>query len=65
MTRKYTRMVLDMMEDGVMSSEAIAEMCLSYMSEADVEDMCRANDLVEDEDEGDEFPLSMEYDEGE
>ena len=65
MTRKYTRMILDMMEDGVMSSEAIAEMCLGFMSEADVEEMCRANDLVEDEDEGDEFPLSMEYDEGE
>jgi hypothetical protein len=31
-----------------------------------VEDMMRANDLVEDEDDiEDDFPLSLEYDEGE
>ena len=72
--RKYTTMVLAMMDEGVMSPLAVAEMCLAYMSEDDVKDMCRANDLldeededrlVEDEDYNDDFPLSMEYDEGE
>ena len=59
--RKYTTMVLDMMDEGVMDPKAIAEMCLAYMSEADVEDMCRSNDILpedeyEDEDEYDGQP---------
>ena len=65
--RKYTNMVLDMMEEGVMTPAAIAEMCLAYMSEDDVKDMCRANDILDeaDDDYNDDFPLSLEYDEGE
>jgi len=56
--RKYTTMVMDMMDEGVMSPQAVADMCLAYMSEADVEDMCRANDILpeEDEDEDDGQP---------
>ena len=54
--RKYTKMVLDMMDEGVMSPAAIAEMCLSYMSEDDVKDMCQSNDLLPEEDEGDGQP---------
>ena len=72
--RDYTTKLLGMMDDGIMSPQAIAEMCLAYMSEDDVKDMCRANDIldeededriVEDEDYDDSFPLSLEYDEGE
>jgi hypothetical protein len=66
-------MILAMMDEGVMSPAAIAEMCLAYMSEDDVKDMCRANDILDEEDEDriveeeydDSFPLSLEYDEGE
>jgi hypothetical protein len=29
-------------------------MCLAYMSEADVEDMMRANDILDEEDEEDD-----------
>lgn len=54
--RKYTNMVMDMMDEGVMSPKAIADMCLAYMSEDDVEDMCRANDLLPEEDEADGQP---------
>lgn len=54
--RKYTNMVMDMMDEGVMSPKAIADMCLAYMSEADVEDMCRDNDLLPEEDEDDGQP---------
>jgi hypothetical protein len=43
-----------MMDDGVMDPKAVAEMCLAYMSEADVEDMMRSNDLLLDEDEEDD-----------
>ena len=54
--RKYTNMVLDMLPEGMstMSAQDIAEMCLAYMSEDDVRDMCRANDLFPEEDEEDE-----------
>ena len=51
--RKYTNMVLDMMDEGVIDPKAVAEMCLAYMSEAEVEDMCRDNDLLPEEDEYD------------
>jgi hypothetical protein len=64
--RTYTNKMIEMMDDGLVVPQSIAEMCLAYMSEADVEDMMRANDLVEDEDDiEDDFPLSLEYDEGE
>jgi hypothetical protein len=53
MTRKCTIALLEMMDDGVMDPKAVAEMCLAYMSEADVEDMMHSNDLLVDEDEDD------------
>jgi len=56
MTRKYTRKLLEWMDEGIMDPKSIVEMCLSYMSEDDVKDMCQANDIeffedIEDEDE--------------
>jgi len=52
--RKYTTLVMDMMEEGVISAQAVADMCLAYMSEADVEDMCRDNDLLPEEEQDEE-----------
>ena len=49
--RKYTTSLLEMMDDGVMDAKAVAEMCLAYMSEDDVEDMMRGNDLLLDEED--------------
>ena len=49
--RKYTTSLLEMMDDGVMDAKAVAEMCLAYMSEDEVEDMMRSNDLLADEDD--------------
>ena len=49
--RKYTTKLLEMMDEGLISAEAVAEMCLAYMSEDDVKDMCRANDLLLDEED--------------
>ena len=49
--RDYTTKLIDMMDEGLISAAAVAEMCLAYMSEADVEDMMRANDIVEDEED--------------
>ncbi len=52
MTREYTTKLLEMMDEGLISAEAVAEMALAYMSEDDVKDMMQANDIVDyDEDE--------------
>jgi hypothetical protein len=55
--REYTSKLIAMMDEGLISAEAVAEMALAYMSEDDVKDMCRANDLLigeDDEEEDDE-----------
>jgi hypothetical protein len=56
MTREYTTKLLEMMDEGLISAEAVAEMALAYMSEDDVKDMVRANDLMPwlEDDEEDE-----------
>jgi hypothetical protein len=43
-----------MMDEGLISAEAVAEMALAYMSEDDVKDMCLANDLLIGEDDEEE-----------
>ena len=54
MTREYTTKLLEMMDEGLISAEAVAEMALAYMSEDDVKDMCLANDLLIGEDYDDD-----------
>ena len=51
--RTQTTRLLEMMDEGLISAQSVAEMALSYMSEADVADMMRSNDIL-DEDELDE-----------
>jgi len=54
-TREWTIKLLDAMEDGAIDPKVVAEMCLQYMSEADVADMCHDNDIFqEDENAEDE-----------
>lgn len=55
-TRKYTNRLLDAVEDGIIDKDAVISACVNYMSEDDVEDMCRINDfmyIIDDEDEDD------------
>ena len=52
--RKETNRVLEMVEDGVIDWEDIARIALNWMSEDDVADMLRANDLIFDEEEDEE-----------
>jgi hypothetical protein len=54
--RTQTTKLLEMMDEGLISAEAVAEMALAYMSEDDVADMMRANDILDEDDD--------EYDEG-
>ena len=43
--RQWTCALIDAMESGIVSPQAVADMALAYMSEYDVEQMMRANDL--------------------
>ena len=49
--RTQTNKLLEMMDEGLISAQAIAEMALSYMSEDDVADMMRSNDILDDEED--------------
>jgi hypothetical protein len=49
MSRPYTTKLLEMMEEGIITHEQVANMCLAYMSEFDVKDMMFSNDIVEEE----------------
>ena len=63
--RKWTNLVCTAMDEGMLSPEAIAEMCLAFMSEDDVEEMCRNNDLcnfLEPEDDDADYDDSMDGD---
>ena len=54
--RTQTNRLIDMMDEGLISAAAVAEMALAYMSEDDVADMMRANDILDEEDEDDGQP---------
>ena len=51
--REATEKLIDFAEEGVLSWETIARAALDYMSEAEVADMARCNDFIEDEEEDD------------
>ena len=53
--REYTIKLMEMMDEGMITAETVVEMCLAYMSEDDVKDMCRANDILDEDDEDDEW----------
>ena len=74
MTRKYTNMLLEMIDDGLIDRDLVINACLKYMSEDDVQDMMEANEFIEeqyedeDEDDDDDYtvtgcdPDEYEYD---
>ena len=45
-TRKVTNQILELVDEGVLDPQTVLEACLSYMSEADVADMARSNELL-------------------
>ena len=49
MTRKYTNKLIDMVDEGIVSAYDVVIAAVNYMSEAEVEDMMRCNDLIIDE----------------
>jgi len=62
--RKYTNMLLEMIDDGLIDRDLVINACLKYMSEDDVQDMMEANEFIEeqyeDEDEDDGQPDEMQ-----
>lgn len=53
--RNTTNKVLNLADEGLISYRTLAEMALKWMSEDDVAEMARANELfIDDEDDGEE-----------
>lgn len=50
-TRKTTNKILELIDDGMISARDVVTVCLKWMSEDDVADMCRANDVYFEEDD--------------
>lgn len=46
-TRKYTNMLLELLEAGVLDKDNVILACMCYMSEDDVKDMCEKNEYIE------------------
>jgi hypothetical protein len=44
-----------MMDEGLISAQSVAEMALAYMSEDDVADMMRCNDILDEDEEDEEW----------
>lgn len=51
MTRKVTKQILEMLDEGILNKDALIRACLDYMSEAEVADMAHINGFVDDDDE--------------
>lgn len=49
--RESTNLLIEMMDNGMLSPRSVAMACLGYMSEDDVSDMARSNEFIPDEDE--------------
>ena len=58
MTCKYTDLLLDLIEDGLLDRDTVIEACVLYMSEDQVQDMMESNRFIpeqfEDEEEEDD-----------
>lgn len=44
-TRKATNKLLEMVDNGLLSTTSVVTMCLKWMSEDDVKEMCKANEI--------------------
>lgn len=49
MKREYTNKLLEMIEEGILDRDTVILAFCSYMSEDEVEDMMKANEMVEEE----------------
>jgi len=45
--RQFSCRLLELIDDGLLDPTSVVEMCVTYMSEADVKDMCWQNELMD------------------
>jgi hypothetical protein len=53
-SRKHTVKLMDLLAEGLLDADTVLEACLCYMSDSDVEDMMRSNDMLPKEEYEDE-----------
>ena len=53
-TREVTNKILEMIDTCGLDAKDVALMCLKWMSEDEVKEMCEANEIYFDEDEDDD-----------
>ena len=51
MARKQTNYLLELIDSGMIDAQAVVLMALKYMSEDEVADMMRVNDILVEDDE--------------
>jgi hypothetical protein len=51
MTREVTEQILEDIEHGILDKDTVIMSCLKFMSEDDVAEMARINELLPEEDE--------------
>jgi hypothetical protein len=52
--REASNKLLEMVHEGLLSPTAVIAMCLKWMSEDDVKEMCATNEIYFEEDEEDD-----------
>lgn len=52
--RTITNKLIELIDDGIISTRTVMMMCLRWMSEKDVAEMCKANDILFEEQADDE-----------
>ena len=48
-TRKFTNKLIGLIEENILDPKDVVVMCLKYMSEDNVEAMCKANEIFNDD----------------
>ena len=61
MTRFYTNMLLELVEDGMLDKDHVITACLKYMSEDEVKDMMQCNEFIEPEDDEPDVSEAQEW----
>ncbi len=60
MVRKATCRALELADEGILSYRILAEMALKWMSEDDVKEMLKANEIDLDPRNDDDYPFMSE-----
>lgn len=58
--REATNKVLEMVDNGILNPRDVVLMCLKWMSEDEVKEMCKANEIDLDPRNDDDYPFMCE-----